>query len=124
MGRYGFGSIPELFHLTVNGFDPVILIFLGVALKSHHSPSTVIARLGLVFRRISVDVFNVLQFVHFKGCFIIRDHITYSDLIDAETEKRKVLRAGYHYLRYCWDIWRLSQIRQLFGSQLKCEIYS
>ena len=124
MGRYGFGSIPELFHLTVNGFDPVILIFLGVALKSHHSPSTVIACLGLVFYRISVDVFNVLQFVHFKGCFIIRDHITYSDLIDAETEKRKVLRAGYHYLRYCWDIWRLSQIRQLFGSQLKCEIYS
>ena len=124
MGRYGFGSIPELFHLTVNGFDPVILIFLGVALKSHHSPSAVIARLGLVFYCISVDVFNVLQFVHFKGCFIIRDHITYSDLIDAETQKRKVLRAGYHYLRYCWDIWRLSQIRQLFGSQLKCEIYS
>ena len=77
-----------------------------------------------VLCRISADIFNVLQFVHFKGCFIIRDHITYSDLIDAETEKRKVLRAGYHDLRYCWDIWRLSQIRQLLGSQLKCEICS
>ena len=86
--RYGFGSIPKLFHLTVNGFDPVILIFLRIALKPHNDPTdSVITGLCVILSSIPSNVFNMLEFVNFKGCFIIRDHITYSDLIDAETEK-------------------------------------
>ena len=76
----------ELLNFTVYSSNPIVFILFRVTLESHHYSTNFICWWLALVVFPSIGVFNVFKFVNFERGLIIRDNITNSNLVDAETK--------------------------------------